>query len=379
MPSTTFIVQNPAEVMPVEMGLFMESDPPYDPRRAAAESAALRETLAKYGPVVTVRQGLESVAREEIVRLAEQAVGCDDPGRREGVRRAFAHWAQSDLIDIVVRQPRLELHADPEIAAISPDASYESYVLRPLFGLMFPRDHYADLGGPLALGRLRRRDRARETAVMEVLLHRLRGRGADVPPAEGRHLEGGDVAVAEHLAVLGCGFRTGPESAEALIPHLVTESRPVIQVRDGLKRPEEFHLDHWLSVGPGVALVAEERLDNPAVTATVHRFDAATGQPARPAPPVSLRRALDDTDTRIVALSPKQIERFAANAFFVPDQRVAITSEAAYDDVAPLLDLYDVDVVAVPFDEHHKQFGSVHCAVNTVSTPGDRAATEEEA
>lgn len=379
MPSTTFVVQNPAEVMPVEMALFMAADPPYDPQRAAAESAALRETLAAYGPVVTVRQGLESVVRKEVVRLAEEAVGPLDPGRREGVQQAFAHWTQSDLVDIVLRQPRLELQADPELAAISPDASYESYVLRPLFGLMFPRDHYADLGGPVALGRIRRRDRARETAVMEVLLHHLRGRGADLVTADGHHLEGGDVAVADQLAVLGCGFRTSPPAAEALVPHLVTADRQVIQVRDGLQRPEEFHLDHWLSLGPGLALVAEERLDAPAVQATCHRLDAATGRPARPAEPVTLRRALDETGTRIVALSPAQIERFAANAFFVPDRRVALTSRTAYDEVAPLLERCGIDVVPVPFDEHHKQFGSIHCAVNTVTTPADRTATEEAA
>lgn len=378
MPTTTFIVQNPAEVMPVEMALFMDASDPYDPQRAAAESAALRETLATYGPVVTVRQGLEEVPKEEIVRLAGQAVGFSDPSRRAGVHSAFARWTRSDLIDIVLRQPRLELHADPEIAAISPDASYESYVLRPLFGLMFPRDHYADLGGPVALGRLRRRDRARETAVMDVLLHRLRGRGADVVPGDGHYLEGGDVAVVERLAVLGCGFRTSPEAADALLPHLTTAGRPVVRVMDGLRRPEEFHLDHWLSLGPGLALVAQERLDSPAVSATVHRFDAAIGRPAPPAPPVTLRRALRDAGTEIVPLAARQIERFAANSFFVPDQRVAITSEAAYEEVAPLLGLYGIDVVAVPFDEHHKQFGSVHCAVNTVSMPADRTAREEE-
>ncbi|WP_255950792.1 arginine deiminase family protein [Streptomyces odontomachi] len=379
MPSTTFIVQNPAEVMPVEMALFMEADPPYDPQRAAAESAELRAALAAYGPVVTVRQGLTSVERKEVVRLAEEAVGALDPGRRDGVQQAFAHWAQSDLIDIVLRQPRLELQADPELAAISPDASYESYVLRPLFGLMFPRDHYADLGGPVALGRIRRRDRARETAVMEVLLHHLRGRGADLVPGDGHYLEGGDVAVAEHLAVLGCGFRTSPESADALVPHLASADRQVIQVRDGLKRPEEFHLDHWLSLGPGLALVAEERLDSPAVTATLHRSDTPTGRPARSAEPVTLRRALHETQTRIVPLSPAQIERFAANAFFVPGRRVAVTSRTAYEEVAPLLEPCEIDVVPVPFDEHHKQFGSIHCAVNTVTTPADRTATEEEA
>ncbi|MFI9819159.1 arginine deiminase family protein [Streptomyces sp. NPDC052013] len=373
MPSTTFLVQNPSEVMPVEMALFMEADPPYDPGRAAEESAALRAALAAHGTVVSVREGLASAGRDEIVRLAGQAVGADDPERREGVRRAFAQWPPSDLIDIVLRRPRLELHADAELAAISPDAAYESYVLRPLFGLMFPRDHYADLGGAVALGRIRRRDRARETAVMEVLLHRLRGRPADLVPPDGRYLEGGDVAVTERLAVLGCGFRTSPESTGPLVGHLLTDGRDVIEVHDGLRRPEEFHLDHWLCLGPGLALVAEERLDSPAVTAVRHRRDAPAG------PPVGLRRALEETGTRIVPLSRAQIGRFAANAFFVPGRPVAVTPTAAYDDVAPLLDKHGIEVVAVPFDEHHKQFGSVHCAVNTLSTSTDRITTEEEA
>lgn len=376
MPPTRFLLQDPTEVMPAEMGLFMDAERPYDPSRIRAESEALRETLASFGEVVTVRRVLEAMPREELLGLAREAVTALAPDRLKSARETLDGWTGSDLAEIVIRRPQLELHEDPEIAAISPDSSYESYVLRPLFGLMFPRDHYVDLGDAVALARLRRRDRARETAVLDRVLGTLRGRAADHVPADGLFLEGGDVATAEELAVVGCGFRTSAEASGALVPLLAAGDRPVLEVRDGVRRPGEFHLDHWFSLGPGLALVSRDRLDDPRMVARLHpgKRDRLSG----PSCPLTLREALERTGTRVLSLTPEEVAGFAANVLFLPGERAVVVSEAARGPVARLLDPHGFEILPVPFDAHHQQFGSVHCAVNTLAAMADPSPTEED-
>lgn len=362
------LVQNPAQVQPVEMALFMGSDPPYNPAVAAEESAELRAVLEKQGmDVVSIRDGLRAAPREAVRTLAEASVGSPDAERSQAVREALAVWTQPDLVDLVIRQPTPELHEDPELAAISPDSAYESYVLRPLYGLMFPRDHYVDLGGPIALGRIRRRDRARETAVVETVLTHLRGRPAEAAVGAGRFLEGGDVAVSDTLVVLNVGFRSSPQALDDLWPCLAKDDRTVVVVRDIARRQEEFHLDHWFALGPGIAMVAEDRLDNPDVIATCYR-PSESDAPV-PGPPVTLRRALEEAGVVPLTLDQAAVANFAANTLFLPGRKTALTSRAAHDDVVAPLEAHGFDVVSLPFDEHHKQFGSVHCAVNTLVVP----------
>jgi len=366
--SRTVLVQDPAQVQPVEMALFMGADPPYDPRLAAEESAQLRAALAGAGmTVVGVRDTLLAAPRKTVQTLAESSVRVTDADRRRAVNASLAAWSQSDLVDVVIRQPGLSLRMDPQLAAISPDAAYESYVLRPLFGLMFPRDHYVDLGGSVVLGRLHRLDRARETAVLETVLTHLRGRPPEAVVVGEDFLEGGDAAVTGSVAVLNVGFRTSPGVLETLWPWLGGGERAVVTVRDSVRRREEFHLDHWLALGPGVALVAEDRLDHPGVVARCH-WPSGSGAPVA-GPPTTVRRALEEAGVTPLALDRAAVARFAANTLFLPGGRTALTSTAARADVAALLDARDFDVVSVRFGEHHKQFGSIHCAVNTLPAP----------
>lgn len=370
MSRIVFLMQDPGEVMPAEMALFMGEDPPYDPGRAAAESAALKEALVDRGAeCMSIRQILTDAPREALVDLATAAVGTDDPDRWPGIRAAFDSWSGDDLADIVIRRPHLRTHADPHLAEISPDASYESYEIRPLFGLMFPRDHYVDLGDSVALGRLRRQDRTRETAVVRTVLEQLRGRPAELTTEEGHWLEGGDAAVSQRLAVLSGGFRSSPEAMDRLRRQLLTGERAVISVHDGRRCPEEFHLDHWLALGRDIALVAADRLDDAEVSAAVHE------DPDVPAAATTLREALHATGTEVVPLSAAQQLLFAANSFFLPDGRTVLTSTAAHKDLAPLLEPRGIEVVSVPFDDHHKLFGSVHCALNTVRVPEQESET----
>lgn len=358
------LVQSPAVVQPPEMSLFMGVDPPYDPRRATAECDGLRSALDSLGiRTIAPCDVLADIPRDTLVGLALTAIRADDEERLLIARTALEQWSSWDLIPIVVRQPGLVLEADRELAEISPDHAYENYILRPLFGLMFPRDHYVDLGGEVAVGRLRRSDRVRETAVMDAVLQHLRGRPAELKITAPHHMEGGDLVAYGDVAVLNVGFRTSEAVFEILQPHLESQFQHVLRVRDRLRRPGQFHLDHWLALGPRVALAATDRLDD--VVVVGGRTYGAT----RESEGVTLRQVFDVLDIAVIELDAGEVDAFAANVFFIPSRTAVVVSTACAPFMERTLERRGIDVVPIPFDEHHKQFGSIHCAVNTICRP----------
>jgi arginine deiminase len=357
---TIAVVQSPLGVQPREMAIFMDADPPYDPGRAARESDGLRAALQSCGVrTLAPTEVLAEVPTDTLVELAVAATSADDEQRLHAARAGLRQWSSQDLVPIVLNQPRLTLEESSELQQISPDSAYESYVIRPLFGLMFPRDHYVQLGDAVALGRLRRRDRARETAVMDVVLRRLRGRPADVTVTEPLHLEGGDLVAYGDVAVLNTGFRTSVETCQLLRPLLESHFRNVLCVRDQFRRSTEFHLDHWLALGPGVALVSADRVDHTTVVGA-DGIGATTGQRVD----TTLRQALEALDLTVVPVHGEQAAQFAANILFLPDRAAVIVSSQCARWTESTLARFGIEVMAVPFGEHHKQSGSIHCAVN---------------
>ncbi|WP_231861599.1 MULTISPECIES: arginine deiminase family protein [Frankia] len=362
------LIQNPTVVQPVETSVFRLGRPAYDPVRAAAESAAVRAALVDLG--VEPRAPSEILAalpREVLLELAARAVSADDDGRLSAARDVMRDWSVPALAPVVLRQPRLLLDPGAGGGVIGPDQPDESYALRPLAGLMFPRDHYVDLGGAIAVGRLRRRDRARETVVMAAVLRGLRGRSAEVRVPEPLFLAGGDVVSCDGVAVLGTGARTSPAAWGLLRPYLLAAFGRVVRVRDELLRAGEPHLDHWLGLGPGIALVAADRLHAPAV---VESHGAASRE-------TTLVDALRSIELAVCPLAPEMVAAFAAGVFFLPgprsggwaaggDEPAALVSTASAPWTEPVLSRFGVHTVAVPFDEHHKQLGSLHRALNTV-------------
>ncbi|MCL9762845.1 arginine deiminase family protein [Frankia sp. AiPa1] len=396
------LIQSPTVVQPVETFVFQAGRPAYDPVRAAAESAMVRSALVELGAEAwSPSELLTMLPRGVLLELAARAVSADDDARLHAAREALRDWSVPALAPVVLRQPRLLLEAGAGGGVIGPETSDESYALRPLTGLMFPRDHYVDLGGAVAVGRLWRRERARETVVMAAVLRGLRGRSAEVRVPEPLYLAGGDVVTCGGVAVLATGARTSPAAWGLLRPHLRAAFTHVVRVRDELRRPGEPHLDHWLGLGPGIALVAADRLDAPAVVESpagrAHPGAGTVRAAYVPAGPrghlnggsgdpdgegivgreTTLVDALRSIDLAVCPLAPEMVAGFAAGVFFLPaapgstgfDEPAALVSTASAPWTEPVLARFGVHTVAVPFDEHHKQFGSLHRALNTVPLP----------
>ena len=358
------LVQNPPQVHPPEMAVFAEAVPSYDPSRAADESARLRRTLEDFGlRVVQPTEVLRSLDRAALVSLAAGAIDAEDEERRLLAHKALSGWTPEDLVELVVRRPRLLLRPDPALAAISPDSSYEAYALAPLFGLAFPRDHYVDLDGFLVIGRLRREDRRREVAVMRAVVERLRECPAEVAIDAPDYLEGGDVVAYGSVAVVSAGFRTTSAAAALLLDPLRRRFDHVVLLQDRFRRPDQFHLDHWLALGPSVALAACDRLDAVEMvgcqTVDTDLEPGGNGSQQR-----TLRDTLRSLDLRIVPLDPDDLEGFIGNALFLPGSSAVVLPDSTASSMRRTLEGLGFETVTVPFSEHQRQRGGIHCATN---------------
>jgi arginine deiminase len=361
-------IQDPAEVQPPEMAVFMGEDPPYDPARAREESARLARVVAGHGFEVVSPSGMlagreaNSVPLEELRALARSALQSGDDGRRRLADAAVAAWRADDLARLVLTQPSLELIPDETLREISPDACYEAFRISPLFGLMFPRDHFISLGRTVVPGRLVRQDRRREAAVMAACLRAPGALVRELPDDSRYTLEGGDFARNASVSLVGAGFRTSLATAEWLITNRLIETPWCVVVNDGIKRPEEFHMDHFLALGPDFALVSRERLDDTdACSCSVLRVhdDDITTHSRR----LTLRQALEAVEIEALPLDAEEVQRFEANALFLGND-LMVAAETLSDRVASIVGDRGIKVEKLPFGEHHKQFGSVHCAAH---------------
>lgn len=365
-------VQDPAAVQPPEMAVFMGATPPYDPSRAQAESGRLAAVLAGFGvEVLSVTDVLAGragpgVPLARLRALARESMQADD-ARRRLAEIAIDGWDAPALARLIVMQPDLELVPDEELRAISPDAAYELFRIAPLHGLVFPRDHFIDLGRTVVPARLIRRDRSREVAVMTACLEALDTPMHALPDRPGLTLEGGDFARNAHISIIGTGFRTAPATAAWLIASRLVETPWLIVAHDGLRRPAEFHMDHFLTLGPDFALVAEERLDDTrAMACEVLRVNQ--GGATTMARGLTLRDALEMAGVDAVALEPGAVGKFAANALFLGD-RALIAPDTLPRRVVDIARERGLAVETIVFGEHHKQAGSVHCAAHPLDAP----------
>ncbi|MDK9496114.1 arginine deiminase family protein [Streptomyces katrae] len=372
---TIALVQSPRPVQPVEAALFLGADPAYDPGLAEAESEHLREVLTDCGlRVETPTDVLRTMPRESLLALAATAITSSDRERRLRAVEAARNYSARDLVEVITRRPHMRTVPDPDLASISPDTGSETFTTLPLFGMIFPRDTYVDLGGAVAIAGMRRADRTSETAVMTAVLERLRGKPAEAVLAAPHFLEGGDVAVCGPVAFVGIGFRSAQSAVDELWPLLERRFRTVVFVEDTIRRPAEFHLDSWFTLSPAVALVSKERLDD-LRAARCAVYDTASGDRRVPERTLTVRAALDGLAIEAVGVGPSDVAACGANAFFVPGTPAVVVSGSMAKATVRALERHGCDVRRVAFTEHHKQSGGIHCAVNTV-TP---EPTEKEA
>ncbi|MDO7927707.1 arginine deiminase family protein [Pseudomonas sp. KFB-139] len=364
----TVLVQLPSIVQPVAMSVFMEAQQPYSLRQADADVLALAASFNAAGiPTAFLSDALFNedgphVPLEDMRQLAGNALRFADDIPQERQRLAHEQLTRSsrrELAEIIINQPKLRLHYDDELGRISPDATYETYEIHPLYGLLFPRDHFMNVGGQPVFGRLKRQDRARE---VEVVKNVVAAHG--YPLVELDHvLEGGDYQENERVSIINTGFRTQVETLHFLLGSSLLKSDVVLAVEDGWHNPEQFHLDHYVSLLRGDLLIDTKRADaiDRSRVSLYHRTPSGWQLSQEH---LTLRQAAEAVDLEPVLLDESMMSAWCANAF-------SLGKHVWIDHNAPtgLLDRLSArgyDIHRVSFAEHQKQFGGIHCATQLI-------------
>ncbi|MCI3946739.1 amidinotransferase [Pseudomonas syringae] len=358
------LLQLPSVVQPVSMSVFMEAQQPYSLRQADADVIALAGSLNAAGiPTIFLSDALFSeegphVAIEDMRRLAARALRFADnveQTRQQLAHEQLARCSRQELAEIIINQPELRLHYDDELGRVSPDATYESYRIQPLYGLLFPRDHFMNVGGQPVFGRLKRQDRAREVDVVKAVV----AAHGHVPVELDQVLEGGDYQENARVSVINTGFRTDAAVLTFLLASSLLKGDVVLAVQDVGCNPEQFHLDHYACLLRDALLIDAKRAD--AVDrsrASVYRRTPAGWHLTHEG--LTLRQAAQVAEVEPIVLDDEMMAAWCANAF-------SWGNHVWIDQHAPsrLLDQLagrDGQVHLIAFTEHQKQFGGIHCA-----------------
>lgn len=372
-PVRTILLQPPFEVQPVAMSVFMGAEKPYLPRRANQEVHDFIALLKRQGvEVVTLREALlrgtldeegrrvEGRAMSELIAMALDSISCADAQRLKLAQESIPRMHPADLINLIFEQPELRLVQDPEIAKISPDAYYEKYETWPLFGLMYVRDHFIITNKGVIMSYFRREDRRRESRVVALGLRNL-GIEPVYDFAGESFLEGGDFATTSTVSFIANGLRTERQTIQKLMDLDLYGTDYVVEFFDLLRIPAQFHLDHYFNIlDDATVAVAKERLSGDALRATLFRRTEAGY--VEEASQLTVPELAERLGLRVVAV---QSNEMALNFLNGGGGRL-YGSERLDEGTKRQFEELGFTVEIVPFDEMHKQFGSIHCATQTI-------------
>lgn len=362
------LLQLPSVVQPVSMSVFMETGKPYSLSQADVDVLMLADSLQSAGIVVAFLS--DSLFSEDgphipIDELRQLAAGAlrfaeDIPQTRkqlayEQLSRACRH----ELAEIVINQPKLRLQHDDTLSLISPDTNYESYEINPLYGLLFPRDHFINVGGQPIFGHLKRKDRSREVEVVKKVVA-----AHGHTPIELNHvLEGGDFQENEQIAMINFGFRTEKEVLHFLLDSSLLKTDIVLAVKDEWHNPEQFHLDHYVCLLRDTLLIDTQR--SQAINrsrVSIYRKNAHGWSMTDEN--LTLQQAAQIVGIKPLLLNEDMMASWCANAFTIGNH-IWFSKEAPIR-LIDVLSAKGYETHPIAFSENQKQFGSIHCSTQLI-------------
>lgn len=363
------LVQLPSVVQPPPMSVFMETEHPYSLHKADLEVTRLIDSFSKLGiENIFLSDALfneisPNVPMKDMLELAQRALNFDENVSEDRKLMAYEHLTRcnrKELAEIIINQPKLRLHHDEELGRISPDSTYESYEINPLFGLLFPRDHFINVGGNIIFGRLKRSDRAREVDVVKKIMTAHNYQFTEVDWV----IEGGDYHENEKVSIINFGFRTDGKTLQFLLDSGFIKTDTVLAIKDKWHNPEQFHLDHYVCLLRNNILIDSYR---------ANFCDRSCVQVYRRTPENSwvvdggyqtIQQAAEMVGLKPILLDGEMMADFCANSLSV-DNQIWINENAPRALIEELLSK-GYNVHRQPFSEHQKQFGGIHCSTQFI-------------
>lgn len=367
------LIQPPLEVQPVTMAIFMNSNEPYNPRKANDQAKKFIDILNSHGiEVITIKQALlkgtmdscgevlDGKELKQLQKLAIDSIQIEDERRWPLIEQSISQMHPEDLVNIIFSRPTLKLFADDEVSKISPDSFYEEYQISPLFGLMFPRDHFIITNKGFIIGNFRRKDRRKETEVIESAL-----RNIGIQPVfkckSSDYLEGGDFASTNTISFIANGLRTNSSTIEKMLQKNLFGTQYVVELVDSIKNPKEFHLDHYFNIlDEGHVVISEERLYSPC-----HIYKFLNGYYNKIKSNVSFNEVSDLLNFKYLVANKSEVKNFCLNYLNIGNRKILCNSSSMDSFSKKLLD-QGYSLQYVPFNEIHKQYGSLHCCTQAL-------------
>lgn len=365
----TVFLQLPSIAQPVEMSIFMESDTAYRAKEADLHILFLSESLRKSGIKTeflsdyVFKNNKNSIPINNLKYLAKKSLRFSEKISKKRINMAYDQLNYLDrksLGSIIINNPKLDIDEDCKLKSISPDSGYEKYELWPLFGLIFPRDHFISLGETTIFGNLNRSDRRRESIVVKEIIKRTKQKIMEI----NLNLEGGDYIENDEMSILNVGFRTDKKIAYELMERNLINKEKFIVINDNQKNPKQFHLDHYLCLLKQSILIDEKRENNKKSTVSIYeKINKKWKETKRE---ITVKKAAEYLDYEIISLDKEMMKYNCANSLVI-GKKIWIGNETPKK-LLSTLEKKGYEIKKNKISEHEKQFGSIHCVTQYVKT-----------
>lgn len=339
------------------MSVFNNGPSAFSTTRVHDEFLSLRGALVELGAQpCEVLQLTARMSTDDLRVLAAAAVQ-HAASRADAVRQNLAAMPNAELIRIIVERPSLTLTPSPRLQQISPDSESESYSLRPLYGLMFPRDHVLQVDCLCFLANFRRDERQVEA---ELVARSIRAASPQLDIVRlDSFFEGGDALASRRRSVLflAYGYRSDRRAVLRIAAEVARRGWSTVLLPDRRRIREEFHLDHWAAVAGDTLLCDEQRVAG--LTEVEYVTPTSGEQPVA----TYLDQVLKSLDMNLLPVPRQVAGPFGFNFLDLPEAEAVICSRSA-PKMPVVLQGLGINVVSVDFSTFESNFGSVHCATN---------------
>lgn len=363
----TVFLQLPSIVQPVEMSIFMEAETAYKAKEADLNILDLSESLKKSGIKTEFlsdyifKNNDNSIPINNLKYLAKKSLRFSEKINKKRINMAYDqlnYLDRNSLGRIIINNPKLNIDEDCKLKSISPDSGYEKYELWPLFGLIFPRDHFISLGETIVFGNLSRSDRRRETTIVKEIITRAKQKIIEID----LNLEGGDYLENEEISILNVGFRTDKKIAYELMEKNLINKEKFIVINDNQKNTKQFHLDHYLCLLKKSILIDEKRENSEKSTVSIYEKTNKKWKETKRE--ITVKKAAEYLDYETISLDKEMMKSNCANSLVI-GEKIWIGSEAPKKLISTL-EKKGYEIKKNKIGEHEKQFGSIHCVTQHV-------------
>ncbi len=382
-------------------------------RGACADVLTVRDVLLQD----TVDAGNNIIEGEALAQLQKLAfeslqytydgINLGDRIRLEQERREVtATKHPEELVGIILRQPEFKIKYSTE----GNTAFRTEYGIKPMYNLMFVRDHMITTDKGVVVGAMNSSQRMSEIVVIRAVLEKLGIPFVYDLADSGNHaakLEGGDFipcgknSVGQSYALLGQGRRTTAAAIDELVVkngHTIFGYDLVGVVKEPLQVQEEMHLDtYFCLVAPQKAMVLKDRVvpgrgngtKIPQVDSYEQQRDGTYACSQRDIPFYAFLEMMGFKNQDLLKLPLEMQRNYGLNPLTLDENRIigvdirdkarlaSLMKKSSSTDIIRLGEDYrarlqdfgilDVDSSLIPFTHLNQAYGGPHCITQVFS------------